>query len=108
MNFEKGKLYKCPNSGLLIYPSTHPVVSYSSQTSPPGWSASSVYLGTPETVVKYWSEILNCTVRCSEPNEIFMFLEEKIVDNQKYLNILFGDKQGWIFYRKWLEIEKIF
>lgn len=62
----------------------------------------------PEAMVKYWSEILNCTVRCSEPNEIFMFLEEKIVDNQKYLNILFGDKQGWIFYRKWLEIEKIF
>jgi len=54
----------------------------------------------------YWSKELNCTVRYSKPNEIFIFLKEEIVEEHKYLNVLFGDKHGWIVYKDWLEITK--
>jgi len=55
----------------------------------------------------YWSKGLGCSVRCSEPNEIFMFFKEEIFGGERYLNVLFGDKQGWIVYGDWLRIERV-
>jgi len=36
-----------------------------------------------------------------------MFLKEETTEEEICLNVLFGDKQGWIIYRDWLGIERI-
>jgi len=36
-----------------------------------------------------------------------MFLKEETTEEERYLNVLFGDKQGWIINRYWLGIERI-
>jgi len=100
MNFEKGKLYKCPTYYLLIY----------SRASPPTESplaAAFSCMSSIATEAKYWSNKLNCTVCFSKLNEIFMFLKEETTEEERYLNVLFGDKQGWIINRYWLGVERI-
>ncbi len=47
-----------------------------------------------------WSRELNCQVRLSEPNEIFMFLGR----DGNLLHVLFGDVAGWLICKKWLEV----
>jgi len=100
MEFEVGKLYKCSDHLLMIYPTreiaaTTPWAPVPTAGPCMAWTAS------------YWSEELNCTVRCSEPNEIFVFLKEETIKGERYLNVLFGDKQGWIIYGDWLRIESV-
>jgi len=98
MNFEEGKLYKCSNSHLLIYPNAELVAALRTGTGN----------GTGDSYdASYWSEELNCTVRCSKPNEIFMFIEGKIIKEVKCSNVLFGDKQGWIINKYWLRFKRI-
>jgi len=101
-NFEIGKLYKCPEYYLLIYSTT--LGSPRRLTSISRLSKGN--RGPIPRIVQYWSDILGCTVRCSEPNEIFVFLKEEIIKGERYINVLFGDKQGWIVCKNWLEIRK--
>ena len=89
---EIGKLYKCSKYYLLIYPSIEKIRAASSLSA--AW--------TPAAAA-YWSEQLSCKVRCSEPDEIFMCLEQ---ENQ-FIHALFGEKQGWIINEEWLKIERV-
>jgi len=93
VKFEEGKLYKCPEYFLIIYPTREKAETET--TAAFAWAA------------RYWSEELGCSVRYSEPNEIFIFLKKEIIEEQKYINVLFGDKQGWIIHKNWMEIERV-
>jgi len=93
MNFKEGKLYRCHKYYLLIYPTA-------ARAATERWAA------TESAEAKYWSNKFKDIVRYSEPNEIFIFLKEEMFRGKKYLNVLFGDKQGWIMYEDWLRIRK--
>jgi len=97
MKFEEEKLYKCSDHYILmIYPTRENAM------------VAALAVGAVAQAASYWSDYLECTVRYSEPNEIFIFIKEEIIEEQKYLNVLFGDKQGWIIYEDWLRIERVF
>ncbi len=102
MKFEVGKLYKCLSCSLLIYPMKEkPPLGVTAAISPlmPG-ALSDVTSTEASDWAKYWSKTLNCQVRYSEPNEVFMFLKR----DEVYLYTLFGEKQGWVITRPWLKI----
>ncbi len=86
MKFEVGKLYKCPDYFLMIYPSKEKASSVLGRRT--------VVVGSAEEAAAHWSDQLNCQVRYSEPGEIFIFLGR----DREFLNVLFGEKQGWIIF----------
>ena len=51
----------------------------------------------------HWSRKLECKVHLSEPNEVFMCLGQE----NTFVHVLFGEKQGWIIYKDWLKIERV-
>ncbi len=103
IGFKPGKLYKCPEYFLMIYPSKEK-------------AAACTWAMTARTSARsaarrsaYWTEQLNCRVDYSKPGEIFMLLERDGI----FLHVLFGEKQeagrsgptlGWIIYKDWLNI----
>jgi len=120
VNFEEGKLYKCSKHLLMIYPTREIAATLevaaaafgaATRASPASMAAAAFAAMTRASsavwAASYWSKELNCTVRYSEQNEIFIFIKEEIIEEQKYLNVLFGDKQGWIVYKDWMEIERV-
>jgi len=113
MDFEEGKLYKCSAYLLMIYPTREKADAgaawMEARATAAKWDATARIPSAWWLVLsaRYWSKELNCTVRYSEPNEIFIFLKDGIIEGRKYLNVLFGDKQGWIVYKNWLKIERV-
>lgn len=100
---ERGKLYWCPGSHLIIYPTAEkashvPVDGRGSQWAV-RWSASSASAGAD-----YWSGQLDCRVRFSQTSDIFLFLGEKQIRDRKYLRFLFGEFEGWVIYSDELNI----
>jgi len=105
-----GKLYKCPKNYLLVYPSKEKAAAATERSDPTAAvpAAKMVALvhqrrATALAEAAFWSKRLNCKVRYSEPEEVFMYLEQK----DKFIHVLFGEKQGWIINKSWLEIERI-
>jgi hypothetical protein len=99
VELEAGKLYKCSKYCLLIFPSKNKARAAST-------TKAGVQCTTAETAMEasswgyYWSEQLNCRIYYSDPKEIFMFLKQE----KEFLNVLFGDIQGWVVNETWLEI----
>ncbi len=93
MKCKPGKLYKLPEFYMLVYPSKEKAATAAAEVLVLGATtdASISFLAT------YWSRELKCQVRYSIPGEIFMFLGR----DGEFLNVLFGDKQGWIIYKGW-------
>ncbi len=101
--FKPGKLYKCSEHFLMIYPSKEKAALAGGTRAR---SASVVDVDGPLWAAEwanYWSNILYCKVQVSQSNEIFMFLEK----DGKYLHVLFGEVQGWIIYENWVKIKEI-
>jgi len=119
MEFKIGKLYKCSDHLLMIYPTRENAAAAAQAEDVPAtceqaaWAvawcsaAEQAAAAAVAWAARYWSEELNCTVCYSEPDEIFIFIKEEIIEEHKYLNVLFGDKQGWIICKNWLRIERI-
>ncbi len=99
MFFKTGKLYKCPDYFLMIYPTkkeARPAVCRGTAAmSGPGVSVAVNW-------ANYWSRELKCQVRYSMPGEIFMLLKRDGV----FLHVLFGDIAGWIIHETWLDIKE--
>ncbi len=100
MEFKPGELYKCPEYFLLIYPTKEKVTPASNAVAA-RTARRSAASRAADREADYWSKELDCQVRFSEPGEIFMVLK----NCGETLQVLFGDKQGWIIYRDWLNIE---
>ncbi len=103
MKFEVGKLYRCPDYFLLIYPTIEKaraatLIAHDFSTGALARAA-------------YWSEKLDCQVRFSERGEIFMLLKGLQLTyfgskSWDYFYVLFGNRQGWIIYKDWLGIQR--
>ncbi len=105
MKFKLGKLYRCPEYFLMIYPTKETARVSAHQAEVVG-SEKPVSLGkrAEREVVRYWARswsiALDRQIYYSEPNEVFMFLKKDGI----YLNVLFGEKVGWIVYGDWLNV----
>ncbi len=114
MKFEVGKLYRCPDYFLMVYPTIEKVRA--ARNGPPGtWRSIDTASWAESVEVAAWktnflSREIGCQVHSSEPGEIFMFLKEehgmfiKEDDANKYINILLEEKSGWIIYTDFLGI----
>ena len=101
MNFETGKLYKCSDYYLLVYPSAEKastMASWANAYATPGWA---------EHYVNYWSKELNCQVRCLDPGDPMLFIEETKIDGRTYFRFLFPEFEGWINWNNWLNFKEI-
>lgn len=92
---ESKKLYKCPDYGLLVYPTREQAKSVVHI----GWSVAAAP-DRSAAAVDYWSQYLGCKVNYSKPNELFMCLKTQ----GQFAYVLFGEIQGWITTQDWLNI----
>jgi len=102
MEFKIGKLYKCSDHYILMIYPTREKAQALTEFERDNCSS----LGSARSA-GYWSKKLGCSVSYSEPNEIFVFLKEEIIKGERYINVLFGDKQGWIICKNWLRFERM-
>jgi hypothetical protein len=91
--FEVGKLYSCSKYFLLLYPDTDSasLAFESGKISEPFYAAS------------YWSKKFDKPVSYCNPQTPLLVLSV----NEKYIDVLAGDRKGWIIYQDWLEIKEI-
>jgi len=90
---EVGKLYSCSKYFLLLYPDTD--------------SASLAFeagkISEPFYAASYWSKQFGKSVSYCDPKTPFLVLAVE----EKYIDVLAGDRKGWIIYQDWLEIKEI-
>ena len=95
MPLEVGKLYSCSKYFLLLYPDTD--------------SASLAFeagkISEPFHAASYWSKQFDKPVSYCNPKTPLLVLavEEK---EEKYVDVLAGDKRGWIINMDFLEIKE--
>ena len=89
---EVGKLYQCKDY-LLLYPD-------------PDTAARAMCIAldhAPASDAAHWSTLLGKPVFYTEKNIPLLVLNSK----EKYIEVLAGDKTGWIVCNKWLKIKEI-
>ena len=93
MKLEVGKLYQCKDYFLLLYPD------------PETADAARVPLGGGEVVAAaaFWSKRFGKPVLFSEKNIPLLILNDK----EEYVEVLAGDRKGWIICEDWLNIKEI-
>ena len=90
---EVGKLYSCSKYFLLLYPDkdTASVVDHAATSSPDGRADA------------YWSKKFGKSVSYCNPKTPLLVLAVE----EKYVEVLVGDKKGWIINMDWLNIQEI-
>jgi len=93
MMLEVGKLYSCSKYFLLLYPDTDiaSLAFESGKISEPFYAAS------------YWSKQSGKSASYCNPETPFLVLTVE----EKYIDVLAGDRKGWIIYQDWLNIQEI-
>jgi len=92
---EAGKLYLCEKYFLLLYPD---------QETASGRSATAFEgLGTAVGAATYWTRKLGKSVSYTDKNIPLLSLNNK----EKYVEVLAGDRKGWIIVEDWLGIKEI-
>jgi len=101
--------YACEKYYLLIY-ETKKIAAWAKATPSPcsAWTAAEVAVAAETAVVavvavaaEYWSKRLNSRVLFSNPGEpIFLIKKE-----DKYWNVIIGEKIGWIIADDWLGLK---
>jgi hypothetical protein len=90
---EVGKLYSCSKYFLLLYPDTD--------------SASLAFeagkISEPFYAASYWSKQFGKSVSYCNPKTPLLVLAVE----EKYIEVLVGDKRGWIINIDWLEIKEL-
>lgn len=92
--FEVGNLYSCSEYFLLLYPDkdTAAAVGTDAATSSPDGGAAA-----------YWSKKFGKSVSYCNPKTPLLVLAVE----EKYVEVLAGDKKGWIINMDWLNIQEI-
>ena len=92
---EVGKLYLCEDYSLLLYPD------------PETAAAAGLTLATAATPADaagaYWTRKLGKSVSYTDKNIPLLSLNNK----EKYVEVLAGDRKGWIIIEDWLGIKEI-
>lgn len=90
---EIGKLYLSKKYALMLYPE---------QTDAEVGAACCVY-GDPAGLAAYWSRELDKPVYCVEKNIPILVLSSKKKHKKTYVEVLAGDRKGWIVNEDFLD-----
>jgi hypothetical protein len=94
MMLEVGKLYSCSGYFLLLYPDKEAAVrAAADEPDAPGGADAAAY----------WSRKLGKSVGYCDPQTPLLVLSVK----KQYIEVLAGDKVGWIINEDWLNIGEI-
>ena len=88
MPLEVGKLYSCSEYFLLLYPDKETAAAAARAAA---------------TAAAYWSKKFDEPVSYCNPLAPLLVLSV----NEKYVEVLAGDKKGWIINMDWLNIQEI-
>ena len=91
---EIGKLYICEEFFLLLYPDQETAAAAVHPA--PRWIAE-------ESAATYWTRKLGKSVSYTDKNIPLLSLNNK----EKYVEVLAGDRKGWIMVEDWLGIKEI-
>ncbi len=89
---EVGKLYVCEKYHLLFYPDPDTATA----------AASTAAVATATTAA-LWSNRLGKPVFYTDKNTPILVLNNK----EEYIEVLVGEKKGWIIYRDWFNLKEI-
>lgn len=101
---ELGKLYTCQKH-LLIYPTINAARGVVAELARRRVELDAVDPAAYAT--NYWSRQLNCQIILSEPNEVFMVVDQKQINDKVFYKILLREKLGWFIWKEWLGIHAI-
>jgi hypothetical protein len=101
-----GKLYICEEYFLLLYPDQEaavpPAVARRSHAaSAPAVPAASADIAAARAA--YWSSRLGKPVLYTEKNIPLLVLNRE----EEYIEVLVGDRKGWIIFQDWLVLKEI-
>lgn len=94
MKLEVGKLYICQEYFLMLYPD---------QEAAAAAAAPAPMLVLLLGAAAYWSKRFGKPVSYAEKNIPLLILNNK----EKYVEVLAGDRKGWIICEDWLNIKEI-
>ena len=92
---ETGKLYICEEYFLLLYPDPETAATAS--------TCGNVTAGVAEGFATYWSKRFEKPVYYTEKKVPLLVLNNK----KEYIEVLAGDKKGWIRVKDWLGIKEM-
>jgi len=99
--FEVGKLYSCSEYFLMFYPDKETAAKstgvWPDAATPAGGTAAA------SATCAYWTRKLGKPVSFCDPLTPLLVLSVK----EEYIQVLAGDKKGWIINMDWLEIKDI-
>ena len=104
---EVGKLYRCSEYFLSLFPNKETAATAHAATTAGGTAeaAASADGGTAEAdaTCAYWTRKLGKPVSFCDPETPLLVLSIK----EEYIEVLAGDKVGWIINEDWLNIKEI-
>ena len=104
---EAGKLYLCEEYFLLLYPDpeTAAEAARSAVTTAPrrATAAAAAEAATATVATDYWSNRFGKPVLYAKKNIPLLILNNR----EKYVEVLAGDRKGWIIFNDYLNIKEI-
>jgi hypothetical protein len=98
MTIEVGKRYSCSGYFLLLYPDKDTAAACPGST-----AIDAAAPGDAARTAAYWTRELGKPVSYCNPKTPLLVLS---VD-KKYVEVLAGDRKGWIINEDWFELKKI-
>lgn len=98
-----GKLYICEEFFLLLYPDQEAAADAEAAAAPMGWTQHVAAEAVVAIHTTYWTKKLGKSVLYAKKNIPILSLNNK----EKYVEVLAGDRKGWIIIEDWLGIKEI-
>lgn len=101
-----GKLYSCEDYFLMLYPDQEAAFTAAragTGGAPPPSTTGAAENAAAERAAGLWSNRLGKPVLYAKKNIPLLILNNR----EKYVEVLVGDKKGWIIYQDWLELKEI-
>ena len=96
MMLEVGKLYRCSEYFLSLFPNKETAATAHAATTAGGTAEA-------DATCAYWTRKLGKPVSFCDPETPLLVLSIK----EEYIEVLAGDKVGWIINEDWLNIKEI-
>ena len=90
---EAGKLYICEEYFLMLYPDPETAAAV----------GATAFTDAPAGTADYWSNQFGKPVLYAKKNIPLLVLNNK----EEYVEVLAGDRKGWIVIEDWLELKEI-
>ena len=107
---EVGKLYSCSGYYLMLYPDKETATTPDAPISYVAVAVRrkrAVPLATVAMSAASWSKTFDKPVSyCNTETPLLVLSADKDADKE-YVEVLVGDKRGWIIYQDWLKIKEI-